>query len=351
MRLMERFMPSDLSSAGIFDHTLHVNSLAFSLFPGLIAFVKQKGDKLQTKCYTVAQWLVQIVTAEDTAGAMIRFAADWIQNPPHEQQRKERKRRTPAEERTYRKRQAMRRIEQQTGKHHWSDAARAANALGEQLKADEAALAAGLGDQPLPPPAQLTPERIAALISELHPAADERDILPPLDPAVVPLQVTADDVAKGIERLNICKAAGSDGWTNSLVKALYIMRTQSTNTSDATYYLDTLTGWINSILKGDMNTGLVDLLLVSRVALIPKPGREGQYRPLGLASVHYRMATSIVNAKAAPHIGPRLQPPPSGSRSPRWRSHCCPAPPDIPRSAGLWHPTTTHPAIWSAYPR
>ena len=98
-----------------------------------------------------------------------------------------------------------------------------------------------------------------------------------------------------ISRLKADSAPGMDGWTNKLLLQL---STHEIITQDASAFDTNLSRLFNLMYSNSLPEISRQLLVMVRSVLLPKP--NGGYRPLGIASVIFRLPSRI----AASHFEP-----------------------------------------------
>ena len=180
-----------------------------------------------------------------------------------------------------------------------SKAARLADTLAKADSSDE-----GL------PTSQVTRERAHAAIPELFPAAsilddvgehidDEWDL-------ERPLQVTTSDVASSITNLSIDRASGFSGWSNRLLKKLYLGSEPTHQQLIAENYASIF----NAILQGRTSDHIRSYLTDVRLCLIPKSDNplHPTYRPIGVGETIFRLLGRTILAKVGKTIGGQIAP-------------------------------------------
>lgn len=153
------------------------------------------------------------------------------------------------------------------------------------------------GEQTMREP-RLTPSVMQTMCSELFPTANEDDDLTQLDastmPSAAPLVITRDDVATCLDRLYVGSAAGASGWTNYLLRTLFIGNDEA---------IAAITHLFNLILEGQVD---ISCLNESRLVFIPK--RSNGYRPLGIGDCWYRLLGRVVLKAIGADVGLHLLP-------------------------------------------
>jgi hypothetical protein len=146
-------------------------------------------------------------------------------------------------------------------------------------------------------PSRLTVEEISQKIRVLHPPGSPRDTLPPNPQAPAPT-VTVDEVEDSVQHLDLGKAQGCSGWTNSLLHTLLFKPSAlpARFTSKKA-----LTSFLNLMLKGKLSR---ILFCQFREVLISKP--TGGYRPLGLGEIFYRLCGRVVLRKKSAELAHSL---------------------------------------------
>ena len=270
------------------DETVAANAIgAFQLLPGLIVYSsKTKGHVLGP-----AELLTAITSSGNISHEIFRIASSWQdtmrQRRPHDHS-------SPINPEITRAR-----IESLCKSGRFSSAARICKKLDDHLKGSP---------QPVPP----SEEILAALINQLHPADDERDILPDssLDPPLEDsIQVTPDQLRNRIYRLNRDSSSGQTGWTYSAIKDLADDRREpgyDALTTPPTLLHYSLTNLCNKMLKGDIHGIARDLLVAARLNMVPK--NVDKFRPIRIECAVCRLFGAVSSDIARRAIGPGLQP-------------------------------------------
>ena len=148
----------------------------------------------------------------------------------------------------------------------------------------------------------LTLQEKQDIIKGLHPDADERDELDgSLEDAPIGIEITEEEVRKGIEKLSPRAARGGNGWTNKLITNIMVLDGKEAA-------LTTLTKLFNKVLDGSLDMGVMELWRTSRSALPPKNDGSGKFRPIGIGDGWYRLLGRVTSAKESPEIGNMLKP-------------------------------------------
>ena len=160
------------------------------------------------------------------------------------------------------------------------------------------------------PTSQVTRERAISAIPELFPADSVLDDLGDrIDDEWDfgrPLQLTASDVASAIAKLSIDRASGFSGWSNRLLKQLYL----GSEPNHQQLIADNLTSFFNRLLKGRVSDHIRSYLTDVRLCLIPKSDNPSlpTYRPIGVGETIFRLLGRTVLAKIGKDIGKKIAP-------------------------------------------
>ena len=166
--------------------------------------------------------------------------------------------------------------------------------------------------QPLPPPST---QELQDRVTALHPPRTDQDDLPdsthdPLGQFVIEGNIVrkyvngSREVEAGtgrsvdISRLKADSAPGMDGWTNKLLLQL---STHGIITQDASAFDTNLSRLFNLMYSNSLPEISRQLLVMVRSVLLPKP--NGGYRPLGIASVIFRLPSRIAASHFEPFSG------------------------------------------------
>ena len=263
--------------------------LAHNLLPGMV----QHCNRRKKRGETPIGFLRSIANSEDPVSDIIRIAEGWYQNlpPPKvfdaEEDNTERTRRY---------------IETQIGKGHLSGAAKALFKLQSLID----------GVAPAPP---LTELERSTLINNLHPPADEMD---EMDPWIAPegeghqvLSTNAHEIRESFYGLDIDKAAGPNGWTNSLLKAMGDDRMSAAfiiGITDPNAYHIAVAAFANKIARGTIRGVGRALLVQGKLSLIPKAGPGGGLRPIRVEGCDFRLITATLNRGARRDVAQHLRP-------------------------------------------
>jgi hypothetical protein len=137
-------------------------------------------------------------------------------------------------------------------------------------------------------PDAIPEDQYALTIKNLHPAANEFDILPPSDndpPINEILQLNAHEVRDTVYRLQTNSSAGNTGWTPYLLSKILDDR-KDTNYVSALItpphgLFEALTLFYNKLLRGDFSGTCRELIIRKFVVLIQKADGSVS-RPIGL---------------------------------------------------------------------
>ena len=260
---------------------------ALQLLPGLVSHCRGLRGK---RVWTPIQLLRQIEGVPNKAEEIIRVARSWVSTL----------RALPSVWRAPSIEHLRARVESLTAESRLSGAATVLKNMEDMLH--------GVPQQPQPTPEYVT-ERIAAL----HPADNERDILPEasLDPSVHDcLQLTADQVRQrfyGISTKNT--AAGNTGWSNEWLRMIGDDRNepQYVHTETPPNVIHTaFTAFFNKILQGRVVGEGRDLIVTARLIMIPKP--QGGLRPIRIECAMMRLMSATAAAIARIEVAPLLRP-------------------------------------------
>jgi Reverse transcriptase (RNA-dependent DNA polymerase) len=263
------------------------NIAALQLLPGLVEHCRSMRKKVAG---TPIELLRSIDIAPDKAKEIVRVARSWVPLL----------RALPTEWPAPKVEHMRARVEALTAANRLSAATTALGALDGLLKG-----------VPIQPP--ITQEETAAAILALHPADDERDILPDAedDPPIADcLQLTPDSVrAKFYTLQKKNTAAGNTGWTNEWLRMLgddrmdvaYVHKV----TPPTALHL-AFTVFFNRVLQGRYRGEGRDLLVTARLIMIPKP--QGGLRPIRIECAIMRLMGAVAAGIARVTVGPLLRP-------------------------------------------
>ena len=285
LRILSKHLLDDALSN---DDTVAADAIgAFQLIPGLIVYSsKAKGHVLGP-----AQLLTAIISSGNISHEIFRIASSW--------QETIRQRPPPIPNAGINPEITRARIERLCKSGRFSSATRICKVLDEHLKGS-------------PQPVQPTAEFLSALINQLHPADDDRDILPDssLDPPIeASIQVTPDQLRNRIYRLNRDSSSGQTGWTYSAIKDLADDRRDpgyNALTTPPTLLQVSLTNLCNKMLRGEINGIARDLLVAARLNMVPKTADK--FRPIRIECAVCRLFGAVASDIARTAIGPGLQP-------------------------------------------
>ena len=260
---------------------------AFQLLPGLIEYSSRaKGAALSP-----AQLLAGITASGNISDEIFRIALSW--------QATIRPRRPLDHSRPLNPELIRARIEALSKVGRLSSATRVCKNLDAHLK----------GEPALPPP---PPATIANLIDQLHPADDDRDILPDasLDPSVeTSIQITPHQLRDKIYRLSRDSSSGQTGWSYAALKDIADDRRDAgfdALTTPPTLLHHSLTKLCNKMLQGEIHGIARDLLVAARLNMVPKSGNK--YRPIRIECAVCRLFGAVASDIARKVVGPGLQP-------------------------------------------
>ena len=153
---------------------------------------------------------------------------------------------------------------------------------------------------------RITREQALTVLPDLFPAANDLDNLGDDFALRDPLQLTALDVDAAISKLNIDRAAGCSGWSNRLLKHLYLQAPQEDRNQLATNYAN----FFNKQLKGDLSDHMRKYLVPVRLCLIPKTKNPSdlKFRPIGVGETLFRLLGRAILSKVGKDIGGQIAP-------------------------------------------
>ena len=160
------------------------------------------------------------------------------------------------------------------------------------------------------PTSQVTHEHALAAIPELFPAGSALDDLGAQNDdewdLERPLQVTASDVASAITKLSIDRASGFSGWSNRLLKQLYL----GSEPNHQQLIADNYASIFNAILQGRASDHIRSYITDVRLCLIPKSDNplNPTYRPIGVGETIFRLLGRTILAKVGKDIGGKIAP-------------------------------------------
>ena len=156
----------------------------------------------------------------------------------------------------------------------------------------------------------ITNERAASVLPDLFPMASDLDDLGERvhDEWDIgrALQVTAVEVATAITKLSIDRASGFSGWSNRLLKQLFLGSEPDHQQAIALAYADIF----NAILKGQVSDQIRSYLTDVRLCLIPKSTDtvNPKYRPIGVGETMFRLLGRTILNKIGKNIGANIAP-------------------------------------------
>ena len=264
-----------------------MNIAALQLLPGIVEHCRSMRKKATG---TPIELLRSIDIAPDKAKEIVRVARSWVPLL----------RTLPTEWPAPKVEHMRARIEALTAANRLSAATTALGAMDGLLKG-----------VPIQPP--VTQEEMAKAIHALHPADDERDILPDAEddpPLADCMQLTPDSVrAKFYTLQKKNTAAGNTGWTNEWLRMLGDDRMDVAYVHQVTpptaLHL-AFTVFFNRVLQGRYSGEGRDLLVTARLIMIPKP--QGGLRPIRIECAIMRLLGAVAAAMARVKVGPLLRP-------------------------------------------
>jgi hypothetical protein len=168
-----------------------------------------------------------------------------------------------------------------------------------------------LHNKPLARP--LTHEEYMDRIIDLHPAANEHDILPNKSfdpPATIAAQCTALETQDSMYTLKRNSGNGGTGNTNLFLLGIFDDRREPgyNNESGPTDQRIALTGLFNKIMRGEYKGISRNLIIRKTVLLIPKNSDNTSSRPIGLFDCIYRLCTKMIGKIGKRIVGIKLAP-------------------------------------------
>ena len=160
------------------------------------------------------------------------------------------------------------------------------------------------------PASQVTRDNAISALPDLFPAASALDDIGEQSDddgdLEQPLQITASEVASAITRLSIDRASGFSGWSNRLLKQLYL----GSDPSHQQLIADNYATLFNTLLKGRASEHIRSYLTDVRLCLIPKSGDPSHpiYRPIGIGETIFRLLGRTILAKVGKAIGDTIAP-------------------------------------------
>lgn len=270
------------------EAVLEKNFLAFTLLPGIVREIYIKSTEDGSK---VVDKLRALAEAGNVAHELIQLAHLRVEAV---------RARTRQQRRPMTKHGVLKLIESLTTDERFSAAC--------NLLPVAERLSGAVGVEEITEP--LTTEEYRARVSALHPRGNEEDELPPAeeegDPT--PHQINSDHVIRGIGALQFGSAQGVSGWTFKAIKEICLHRSKENNDVVFQSCVDSIAGFFNACLRGELPSSVIALLTASRSVLIPKQNDPGSYRPLGIGESWYRVLGRIVMANLGERVGERLLP-------------------------------------------
>jgi hypothetical protein len=222
----------------------------FQLLPGLVEYSsRSKGHVLSP-----AQLLAGITSSGNISHEILNTASSWQSSirarPPLDHTRPLNPELTRA------------RIESLCKVGRFSSATRVCRKLDGHLKGH-------------PPAVQPSLDALAVLIEQLHPPANDRDLLPDdsLDPPLeTSIQINPFQLRDRIYRLSRDSSSGQTGWSSSAIKDLADDRREigyDTQTTPPTLLHHSLTNLCNKMLRGEVTGIARDLLVAARLNMVP----------------------------------------------------------------------------------
>ena len=167
------------------------------------------------------------------------------------------------------------------------------------------------GFVPAPP---LTEDQRVQIITSLHPPANELDVLEewevPQGEGYPVLSTTADAVRKTMYTLEIDKAPGTNGWTNSLLRILNedkMSEAYLAGNMEPNIWHHAMAGLANAMAAGTIRGVGRDLLCQGKLSLIPKADGVSR-RPIRAEGCYMRVLTATLSRVARTSVSPFLRP-------------------------------------------
>ena len=267
-------------TAAAMQETAESSTLAVLLLPGMVQFLRGRTGPFGTQ----SSLLDAILGVPNKANYIIRKAYVWRvsildRGPP---------RNAPASSVA----STCHRVEQLTRDWRYSAAATTVAQLSDLQ----------LGH---PIPDRLSIAAAKEKIAQLHPPANENDVLPEptADPPAGELEITAEIVRRHIEGhpeeaipcLSTDSAQGSDGWTNKLIRQLSAMckdrQDHLVHAQGAIAFHANLARLYVNMYSNKIKGVAQTLWTTVRSVLLPKP--DGGLRPIGISGALYRLAARI----------------------------------------------------------
>ena len=274
------------------------NTVALLVLPGLLNRLRgfnkrpQQGD--QNRLESPLDLLKRLAAIEDKARAILDTARDNRERlGQFAAAEAERGRRRGGR---YNIGSLQRKIVVECGIGRYSKAARTTDTLEDALSR------ARNGEDP-PALQRISVETATDIVGHLYPNADDDDELEPLEEGGDHIMVTPMQVQYAIITINRDKAPGCSAWSNTL------LRTIGTHGSPEVQlqFAARLAAVFNRILSGRAPACIRDLWTDSKIALVAKDD-PGEYRPLGIGEVFFRLLGKTVQSSIGRVIGQHLQP-------------------------------------------
>ena len=260
---------------------------AMQLLPGLVEFCRSQKRK---GAMTPIDFLRSVDLAPEKAKEIVRVAVSWVSQL----------RELPREWPQANVEQLRARVESLTAENRFSSATTALGMMDNLLNG-------------IPLAAPASAEYVKATIEALHPADDERDVLPDAEddpPLEDCMQLSSDQVRNkfySLQKKNT--AAGNTGWTNEWLRLLGDDRNDAAyvhKVTPPTVIHEAFTNFFNKVLQGLILGEGRELLTTARLIMIPKP--QGGLRPIRIECAIMRFVGAVAAGIARVTVGPLLRP-------------------------------------------
>ena len=173
-----------------------------------------------------------------------------------------------------------------------SKAARLADSFEQEMDRDNDSRISG----------QITREQASSVMEDLFPQGNENDVINAEGEGVIPLRLTAADVNSAILGLNIEKTTGFSGWSNRLLKNLYL------HADDRGQFAENYAAFFNKQLKGELSAHMRKYLAPVRLCLIPKTKNPSdlKFRPIGIGETLFRLLGRALLSRVGKEIGNQI---------------------------------------------
>jgi len=270
-------------------------SYAFFILPGLVSRVKShskgKHDPRVIRIESPVVMLRRLAAAPDPGEAILETARRYFIPLSRVLENRQGNNRTPPAT------ALEKRIAAECLIGRYSKAARSVELLNETI------IQADIGEGP-PVAQRLCSNEATEILADLYPPRTAKDDVQSYPSEVNSISVTIEEVRSTLRSLDIDKASGCSGWTNSALKLISSLGDEDTQIHFATK----LTNLFNLLLSGKVSERVRGLWTDVKVALLQKPGTPISYRPIGIGEVLLRILAKTVQKNIGRRIGERLQP-------------------------------------------